>query len=214
MSRLSERAVLSMKTLRLWVGVIAFLLPPLVVLVTGIPLFNAISSYYWSPGQDIFVSMLVVVGVFLFTYRGYGYIDAWLTTLAGLLAILIAILPNAGNAGAIDPELASGLTGLPNRITDTLHDISAGLFFTILAYISFFEFTKGTSNTPEKRKRNTVYRVCGLTMFGTLVFMAIAAILDPVLIVTTPLFFWTEVILLYAFGTSWLVKGEAVWGDL
>ena len=46
-----------------------------------------------------------------------------------------------------------------------LQHISAIIFFGLLAYNSFFLFTKSSGvMTDKKKKRNIIYRVCGIGM--------------------------------------------------
>ena len=99
----------------------------------------------------------------------------------------------------------------------TVHFISAAVFLLILAYFSIFLFTKtgGKPITPEKKKRNLIYRICGYTIIACLVLLAIYfavpglktkfSSFSPVLIF--------EALALWAFGFSWVVKGEFILKD-
>ena len=94
----------------------------------------------------------------------------------------------------------------------------AAAFFLTLAYFSLVLFTKTHVNkrmTARKKTRNAVYRACGWTIVGSIALVAIdfaffqnSAIqgLHPVLAL--------ESIMVWAFGISWLVKGEAILADL
>jgi hypothetical protein len=143
-------------------------------------------------------------GLLLITYRGYDKVDAIISTITGIFAILICIFPtNDGQycEGAIIPETI-GTFQLPNQLSDTLHMISAVSFFGLLAFNSYFLFTKSSGEmTPEKKKRNIIYKVCGLGMVISLLIMF------P--LQGVPHIVWiVEAIALMFFGISWLTKSQ------
>jgi hypothetical protein len=82
--------------------------------------------------------------------------------------------------------------------------VSAIGFFGILAYNSLFQFTKGIGEvTPNKRKRNIIFRVCGIGMIAS--FIALV----PFNIFHVPHAIWAvETIALTFFGVSWLTKAN------
>ena len=77
-------------------------------------------------------------------------------------------------------------------------------FFGILAYNSLFQFTKGSvAPTPEKRKRNVIFRVCGFGMIAS--FLALV----PCNLLHVPhAIWWIEMFALMFFGISWLTKAN------
>jgi hypothetical protein len=88
----------------------------------------------------------------------------------------------------------------------------------ILAYFSIFLFTKKEPKpTKMKLKRNKIYRICGYIILGCILIMAVIFLLerlnrgqslkkyDPII--------WLETIALWAFGISWLVKGNTILTD-
>jgi len=107
---------------------------------------------------------------------------------------------------------------IDNGIFDILHLISAALLFLMLAYFSFFLFTKSSPNpTSQKLKRNVIYRVCGILILICIVLLAIYFLYlrdrFPSLISLNPIF-WLETVALWSFGVSWLTKGEMILKDL
>ncbi|MDY4786649.1 MAG: hypothetical protein SO158_04375, partial [Bacteroidaceae bacterium] len=99
-----------------------------------------------------------------------------------------------------------GFFQIPIEISTHLHTVCASLFFLLIAFNSFFLFTKsGGEMTDRKRIRNRIYRICGAGMlFFELVFALLTLFDAPgycVMIV--------EIILLHLFGFAWLTKGEA-----
>jgi hypothetical protein len=87
-------------------------------------------------------------------------------------------------------------------VSGILHNICAIGFFILLAYNSYFLFTKSGGNmTENKKKRNIIFRVCGIGMAASFLF-----------IIPISIFEWwggiwiVETIALAFFGISWLTK--------
>jgi hypothetical protein len=106
------------------------------------------------------------------------------------------------------PELADlskvGTFQIIPAISGVLHNICAMGFFALLAYNSIFLFTKTNGLVTElKKKRNVIFRVCGIGM--TVSFIAII----PVSILNIWGGVWLiETIALGFFGISWLTKAN------
>jgi hypothetical protein len=185
----------SWRRLRTAVGVLGTLTPLMVwtaVVVrsgTGGPQ-PSISDYYHTAGRDVFVGVLVAIGVFLIFYSPYR-LDALLTSAAGVLAVVVALVPTGGRLGVV-------------------HLVAAALLFLLLALVSIALFTRGTDAdaSPQKLRRNRVYRACGVIIIGCLV-LAVAAKWWPILDWVPAHLFWLETVMLVAFGVSWYVKGES-----
>ena len=107
-------------------------------------------------------------------------------------------------------------TIIDNSFSAHVHLISASLFFLVLAYFALFLFTKSTGNlTPQKKKRNRIYKTCGYIMLACilLLFLYFAIpCLGTRLENYKPVIF-LETIALWAFGISWLIKGEFLLKD-
>ncbi len=201
--------VRSYLTLRKSVGIIGISLP--FVLVFGKWLFESpgiqysISAYYYTGMRNIFVGSLCAIGVFLFSYRGYKS-DGPTGILASIFSIGVALFPAAPEGSA-----SAGVIG-------TLHLLFAASMFLTLAYFSLVLFTKTDPTktpTPRKLQRNSVYRVCGFVILGCVLIMFLGGWLpkNHSIDALHPTF-WLESIAIVAFGVSWLVKGEAILGDL
>jgi anaerobic C4-dicarboxylate transporter len=95
--------------------------------------------------------------------------------------------------------------------------ISASIFFFLLAMNSIFLFTLTDPNkamTKNKKNRNRIYIWCGIFILASLASLAVLHfVLDPVIIEQDKILLWFEIIMLLAFGVSWLTKGEAIFGD-
>ena len=178
---------------------------------------NSISSYYYTPLISVFCGVLFGIGLFLFTYAGFDALDNHTTNLAGLLAFCVAVFPTVIQK---TDSCNTGIASSPATL-GAIHLGCAALLFIILGIISFFLFTKshkdGTPPTPEKRLRNKIYRVCGVVMWLCITLIALDMKGYIVLSHWLPSFlkptFSFETLALWAFGTSWLIKGETLFAD-
>ncbi len=197
----------SYMALRKAVGLIGMLLP--FVMMLGVSLIfredilqDSISHYYHTGMRDLFVGALCAVALFMFFYCGYNKTDARLGNIAGVLALGVAWFP-------VTPHGEVDIIGM-------VHYLSAALLFGVFAIFSLLQFTKtdpGSPPTPQKLKRNIVYRTSGIVIILCILLMGLYSLFLKEHY-TIPLFiFWGETIALLAFGISWLVKGEAVLGD-
>lgn len=205
----------------LWVrrsiGFLGILLPP--VLVLGTMLFSncdfilgAVSDYYHSIVRDVFVGVICVIALFLFTYRGYDKADDLAANMACFFALGVAFRPTSAK------DINCGEYGFYQF--PILHNICAVSFFLVITYFSLFQFPKTEKDhepTPEKEKRNRVYRTCGYVMLACIILIGIDELLGRAITKALGLpftiMFIGEWIALWAFGTSWLVKGEFILED-
>ncbi len=192
----------SVPTLRKTLGVLGLFLPFILLIGSGAiggltQVQRSVSMYYYTNMGDVLVGVLLAYGLFLFAYKGYDRIDYLLAKMACLFSLGVALCP----------------CDHPNPIISNTHFISAILLFLIFTLFSLFRFPKTgkTEPTPEKIKRNIIYRVCGIVMLLSMVLMGVyfAFLVDetPAIDKLQPVF-WLEAILLVAFGISWLLKGE------
>ena len=210
---------LSYLAIRKSVGILGIVLP--IILTTGtwfvcdcLPIKNSISSYYYTLSGNFLTGILCAVALFLFTYKGYNRGDHISAIIAGIGALATAIFPTDAVKGA-NCEL---ITKPASSFSDTAHFVGATLFFVTLAYMSLFLFTKSNKKKEDrkkpKRNRNRVYITCGIIMLLALVFIPILKITAVERIANSyKLEFCFETIALWAFGFSWLVKGETVFKD-
>lgn len=199
--------------LRKWLGWLGMLLPLIVLalcLIFGYGFPDSISAtYYLAPTITPFMIILGAAGVLLISYKGYDKQDDITCTLAGLFALCICLFPCATDDLITRWPTANipttvGTFQLPENISSIIHNISAIIFFGLLAYNSFFLFTKSSGQmTVKKRKRNIIYRVCGIGMITSFVFII------PVSIFEIWGGIWLiEAVALAFFGISWLTKAD------
>lgn len=118
------------------------------------------ATYYIVTCIAPFMIILGAAGLLLITYKGYDKQDAIVCTLAGICALLVCLFPCSNTA-----EDLVGTFYIDKDISGWIHNITAGIFFALLAYNSFFLFTKTSGEmTAEKRKRNLIYKICGIGM--------------------------------------------------
>jgi hypothetical protein len=209
-----NKLTISYLTMRKAIGYIAMVFPFALIignLLGGLtPMQNSLSEYYWTNSNIIFVSMLVTFGIFLLSYNGYDKRDKWITSVAGVSMLLVAFFPCEGS-----PVPDYLFMFLPVKASAIIHYTAAISTFSLLGVMSLFQFTQGSSNTEQKKKRNLIYKVSGITIFVVITLM-IANQLIPHSKETTDTFkllYWLESIVLWAFGIAWLVKGEAFLKD-
>jgi len=199
--------------LRRGLGIIGIAMP--FVLAIGNMLFThsftligSISASYFTQMRDVFVGMMFAMGVFLICYR-YDFLDDLIGTIAGVLAILVALFRTTPDASAT-PITAT------DRAVATVHMISAIGLFLLLATFCIFLFTRSgaaSEMTPKKKVRNGVYYACGGVILGAMVLALISLFLPVSTYDTLKPLFWCESVAVVAFGAAWLVKGETIFKD-
>lgn len=192
------------RRMRIMIGALGMALAWLVALITLSWPPSISATYYDYRAVGTFMVVLGSAGILLINYKGYEKIDDISATIAGVLGICICLFPMTFEQA---PDTIVGAFNLPSSISNIFHCVSAFGFFGVLAFMSFFLFTK-TSGEPTKQKKikNIIYRVCGVGMLAAFALMLLQFI---------PGFYcynlvWIiEAIALFFFGTSWIVKSDA-----
>lgn len=195
--------VIDAKLIQKTIGLIALFWPLILfighfVLEDRITFQSSISHYYHSGMDHFFTSGLVVIGMSMLAYKGFHKIDGTLGNIAGIFAILVAFFPT--------DEVPSGgfLTGSWCSI---VHYISAFLLFMTLAYFCIVIFTLGHDN-----RINIRYKLCGWCIVLCIIGMVLDILIFEKSDVTFSngfgLFLFLELLTLWAFGISWLIKGN------
>ena len=193
------------KRMRIMIGVLGMLLPWLVALITLSWPESISCTYYSLFAVGTFMVILGSASILLVNYKGYNKVDDVTATVAGIFGVLICLFPMEF---VEDPSIKTGILHLPSNISNIFHCISAFGFFGVLAFMSFFLFTKTSGDmTPQKKIKNIIYRVCGVGMLGSFLLLLLR------LIPTVDIYNLTwivEAIALFFFGTSWIVKADAI----
>ncbi|MEU3454453.1 DUF998 domain-containing protein [Micromonospora sp. NPDC006766] len=198
----------TVRHLRLGIGSVGIALP--VVLVVGhlvatrrLTLLDSLSAYYYTEMRDVFVGSLCAIGVFLIAYR-YRRPDNALGTVAGVLAIVVALFPTTASASA-------GSTSRDDRMVGMMHQVAASALFVLLAAFCLFLFTRPDRvGVPPSRPAVRFYRGCGGLILAAIA-LALASTLLPAHVRDTlrPLL-WCEAVAVFAFGAAWVAKSDAL----
>lgn len=211
------KLVMSFLGLRKSIGFLGLLLPIAVVvgrwLYGGSGILPSISDYYYSNMREIFAGTLCIMAAFLLSYNGYDIQDIISSKICGLAALGIALFPTPMDNGL--PNCLSLIKDA--HLSGIVHFSSAGILFATFSYMSIVLFRKTSDKanmSAQKKKRNGVYKYAGLAIIACLLLVAVYKIflentpvknLDPI--------FWLEVVMLWSFGISWIVKGNAILAD-
>jgi len=206
------------------IGLLGILLPILVVVFHG-DFLPSISDYYYTKSTVFFISILSAFGMLLISYKGYKrdketerLSDNLITHIGGIAVLLVVLFPtscsesNSSELFNICMSKDYPLYGHSNPIISTVHLISAGIFFFAMGWMSIFRFTKGEL-TLEKKKKNKIYRVCGYIIWISIGILLIEFITKKIYTdfhITNYDIYILETISVFAFGISWLIKGEAI----
>ena len=209
--------IISYLTMRRLIGILGISLPFIVILgglaQSDAGLQGSISGYYYTNMRDLFVGILSGVALFLLSYRGYEQIDDIVANMSGLFALGIILFPTAMYSGKV---VRVGMFLIADNISEIIHLAFSALFFLALSFNSLFLFTRRHPGVmgKEKKRRNVIYRSCGIVMILAIVCITLynvfcrgtsLAAMNPVLIL--------ESVALFAFGVSWLVKGHTLFRD-
>ena len=218
MSTSREKSLLiSYLAMRRLIGILGIALP-VVVVIGGLAqsepvVLGSISGYYYSNMRDFFVGILSGVALFLISYKGYEKIDDVVANLSGVFAVGMILFPTSIFTGQV---VKVGIFQIPDNISGYLHLAFSGLFFLALSFNSLFLFTRKHPGImgKEKRKRNIIYRTCGIIMLLSIVLMSVYTLFfrETIIAKSFPILIF-EFVALLAFGISWLIKGNTLLKD-
>lgn len=182
--------------LRALIGWLGMLLPWIVALLVGyIP--QSISATWYTNACTVFMIILGSAAFLLISYKGYEKIDDILLTCSGVAGLGICLFPCS--VSTVQGKVGTFL--IDSEISNIIHFVCAIIFFGLLAYNSFFLFTKGAGTPTKKKKiRNIIYRVCGIGMIGSFAIMLLPSFRIQVWL--------TETIALFFFAISFLTKAD------
>jgi hypothetical protein len=152
-SRDRNELIVSDLFLRQTVGWMGTLLP--IVLLVGnaisssAPRPDSISGYYYTDMRNIFVGTLCALGVFLVAYRGYDGVDEFITNVAGLAAIGVALCPTKPTVCTAGTEAcpASSVARLSTsqQVVGDVHLVLAAITLTALGLMALRFAKRGTT---------------------------------------------------------------------
>ncbi|MEO3778102.1 DUF998 domain-containing protein [Micromonospora sp. B11E3] len=199
---------MTVRRLRLGIGSVGISLPVVLIvghlIVTRRPtLLDSLSGYYHTQMRDIFVGAMCAVGVFLISYR-YRRLDDMLGTVAGVLAIVVALFPTTMGAPA-------GTVSAADRATGMVHQAAAAALFLLLAVFCLFLFTRpDRAGAPPGRAANRFYRACGMLILVAVGLALASTALPADVRHTVKPVLWCETVAVLAFGAAWVARSEAL----
>jgi len=185
-----------------WIGILL----PFVLVAGHLIIFNGesaltnMSAYYHTGMRDLFVGAICAIALFLFFYKGYDRWDNSAANLAGFFALGVAFFPTVKEG--------------PWDWIAWVHFSCAACFLVILALISIFLFTRGEEHLTEmKKKRNQIFRACGIIMLVALASIEVFFLFFDGINSDSRFVLIAETVTLMAFGISWLTKGGTLYPD-
>lgn len=215
--------VLSYLHIRTVVGFLGILTP--LILLVGDAFFlegdllvrGSLSAYYHTPMKDVFVAILSVTGFLLVTYMsGQGKTwDFWLSLVAGVAVLGVVffpthrpgLAPGDPRCGALPvPEGCSPVQQrLGEEVTAVVHHVFAAIFILSLAAIAFL-FAHRARQYDRNRVMALVQDVCGWLIIAAVIFVVVGELAGVTVAGLAPLYLG-EVVAVWSFGVSWLLKG-------
>jgi len=222
------------KTLRLFVGLIAFWLPWAVIFFAA-RVTSSISASYHTNVRDVFLGALFVIGALFLAYNGHrvvldeknvGWFWRWLarfwkgavqfrirertyeerfvSLVGGTASILAAVFPTA----------CDGCTaGLAARV----HGVSAAVLFSGVVYfclVGFLDQVKHALWTTwqqggKAKLRAWIYLICGVSIMVIMVAAVVAPhALTEEIARGRSIMFWAETAALALFGFAWMTASK------
>jgi hypothetical protein len=186
-------------SLRLGIAAIGVALPVMLWIgalqLEGLPLQSSMSAYYYTGMRDVFVGASFAVGFALYVYRGFSSTENVVLSLAGVLAVCIALFPTHGSG--------------ERTIAHDVHTLAGILFFACLAYVSVFRAADTLSlirDTRWARILLRIYQALGVMMLASpLVALVAERMLRPPG-AEPSLVFFVQAFGVWTFAAYWLVK--------
>ena len=211
-------------TMKLIVGLIAFLLPFLTNYFSDGGLSSISASYHadgWS--RDIFVGCLFAISAFLMSYNGKPPLPG--QNVLGLLdQVLISqwsqkLLSKIAAFAAIGVAIFPCRCGCHDEIIPGAHAWATFFMFAILSVFCFvffrrarFKYSKAVNKAySQARKRAVIYAICGLWIIGCIASIGLYSWMSEDKCTSDSSFiFWAEFTALMAFGVSWFTASQII----
>lgn len=212
--------VTSYLTIKAKLGIIGFILP-LILILSSVLFFQrflpSISHYFYVHYLgSFFTGSLAIIAFFMWYDESEDKIENILMNLAAIFAAAVALIPT----NTLDKQHISSEGGLSNYgeylfvsfsqngMRSDLHLICASAFFFILILLIFWKFLP--AEDPKNKLRIIVYWITGVGMAMAIIGIKVLPLIFPKhfdndLSTHT---FWCEVVALFLFSITWLMKGE------
>jgi hypothetical protein len=229
-TNLSEKAVVTFLNLWKWLGMVGFLLPLVLLFGTCVnreSILPSISDYFYTSLNIVFTASLILITLFLFANNVNNPTEKIVSRIAAICATCTVIFPTpALNKYQLNDSKLYSMAELDSFVMYTipspkfvgvLHFISAGLFFISLIFLIFYVFIKEEAKSANSLKiRITIYKYCGFIMILSIFTISIIKLFGESIFDSNPnewifpFVFLFELIALFAFGASWLVRGHVL----
>ena len=186
------------RTVKLLVGVIAFMLPALVAWFAWPRTLLSISDAYWAGGwaQTTFTGLLFAIAALLCSYDGQGGYERLASRVAALAALAIALFPCSCGG---HPENVKGL-----------HYLAAFVLYMLLGFFCWeFRARALRKGWQQARRRARIYVGCLAMLALAVAMLALNLALGGALADRfRPYVFVWEALGLLAFALSWLTASH------
>lgn len=158
------------------------------------PLKGSISAYYHVENleRNLFVGILITVGLFLILYEGYSRREDIILTVSGICAIFVALIPTAIEGKSF-----------------TWHEAFATAFFVGIFVVMFF-LSKETLSKIKDPKRKNRYRIIYWIISLLMIICIVTALILKGIFDTRgkehTVIFWLETAGIWLFAVFWLIK--------
>ena len=229
----SDPEVLSFLAVRRFLGLLGLFLPILLYVYArpfGHGMQPSISEFYHTHMGDILVGVLVAIGIFLISYKGYPpqpgehISDRLVARIAGISVIGVALFPveppmpmDAGPSTAA----ASYVYGITVHWGGFawIHFVCAAVFFVCLTVFCFLLFPRGDRTQNQhidwSAPVNRLYLACGIGLTLSLLAIlgyAVAGSETRTFLQRYNYVYWWESVGVFCFAVSWLAKGQVLRG--
>ena len=204
--------------LRTGIGVLALAFP-LIFLISSSLLHRtemqpSISEYYITREleRNLFVGILICVGIFLWLYEGYSYWENRILDAAGVLLALVALVPVSASSFTLGDTVIP-VRGHIGGMTFSVHGFCAVTFFICIIVVSTVFSRTTLKGRPDRAKWIRIYTIIATWMFIGIGLSALSGVFHQSWL--GRLFdgkgvFWVEAFGVWGFATFWLVKTKEV----
>ena len=213
----------SAEVIRFLVGAVALALP-VIVLVAARPYFpESISGSYYTRAHNLFVGILFALGGALFVYKGRDRGQFWFAKVGALAPLLAALCPTTCLAPLPDSicQAANNLAET-NAVLAGIHGGAGVVLFITGWFFCWWPFREAAQQNAQDageagetaKRRITVYWICGGVIIAFLLLTGFAKLTPHIAGWAWPVNFtyFTEWIMLWAFGFAWLVAARLIPG--
>ncbi|AXQ27861.1 hypothetical protein D0B54_03845 [Solimonas sp. K1W22B-7] len=186
--------------LKLIVGLIAVTLPFFAMALAGKDLTSISASYHADDmARNVFVGFLFAISSFLLAYNGEHASEWFMSKIAALAALGVALCPCACGCRKED-------------LINTAHIASAAAMFLVLAGMCVVFYRRARAKQHRQANwRASIYAACGAIIIASIALIGLDAVLaDKAANKDSALVLYCETAGLVAFGIAWMVASRTL----